>query len=272
MEMQGEGQGARAILATGLSLRGGHGWVYRDVDLDIPQGSVTVVAGETGSGRTSLLLTLGGRMRPTEGTLVTGGHTSGRRIRRVTALGLFDGVNDLDDALSIRDHAHERLRPSVLRRRDGHAADAALTRAGLDVSGLPHADRTLVRHLGRDQRLRLGIALALLDAPEILLVDDIDGGLREDHRTGLMTTLRDLSREGLTVVASATDPPGGADTVITLPSNPAEPQPTPPQDRPSEEGRASAEETRREPPQAPPEAVAEIPAEAAVEAKEEESS
>lgn len=42
-----------------------------------------------------------------------------------------------------------------------------------------------------------------------------------------MSTLRALSRQGLTVVASATEPPHDADTVIPLTSTPAEPPPEP---------------------------------------------
>ncbi|WP_248963495.1 ABC transporter ATP-binding protein [Sphaerisporangium perillae] len=226
--MSGDGIDGVAIRATGLSLKGGHGWVYRDATLDVPVGGLAAIVGEAGSGRTSLLLTLGGRMRPTEGTLSVLGHTARRRVRRVAALGLVQGVNELDDALSVREHLHERLRlrgpewrPALLRSRPRHdprlIAETALARAGLDLAALPEADRTLARHLARDQRVRLGIALALLDEPEVLLVDDLGGGLREDRRAGLVSTLRALSGQGLTVVAVDTEPLERAAPVLSLP-------------------------------------------------------
>ncbi|WP_051751694.1 ATP-binding cassette domain-containing protein [Streptosporangium amethystogenes] len=190
------------VRTAGLSLRGERGWVYRDVGIEAGPGSLTAVAGQAGSGRTSLLLSLAGRMRPGSGTLAVGRYTTPRAIRRIAALGLFDGVNDLDGALSVREHVRERG-PRLPRGRGRRewAADA-LALAGLEPDPL---DRTLVRDLGRERRVRLGIALALLDRPGLLVLDDVDTGLAVDRREELWATLRDLAERGLTVVASCTE-------------------------------------------------------------------
>ncbi|WP_214408549.1 ATP-binding cassette domain-containing protein [Sphaerisporangium fuscum] len=279
--MPGERPETPAILASGLSLKGGHGWVYRDIDLDVAAGSLLALVGESGSGRTSLLLTLAGRMRPTDGTLAVAGQTKLHRIRRLAALGLVDGVNDLDEGLSVREHVHERLRPhrplpyaAVLRarellgrpstgprhggrrHRDDQIAEAVLLDAGLDVSVLSEGDRTLVRYLGRDQRMRLGIALALLDEPELLLVDNLDAGLRDDQRGALLTTLRGLTGRGLTVVVAATEPPAGVDAVVSLvreqdlhphvPETASEPETGRPHDDAAHQAHQTQDDTARE--------------------------
>ncbi|GAA3121867.1 hypothetical protein GCM10017600_16800 [Streptosporangium carneum] len=201
-----------AVHASGLSLKGGHGWVYRDVTLEAGPGSLTAVAGQAGSGRTSLLLTLAGRMKPTGGTLAVGGHHGPGRIRRVAALGLVDGVNDLDGALSVREHLRERVRSPLWNRRQAARATAALTAAGLERSP---GDRTLIRALDREERVRLGVALALLDEPGLLALDDVDAGLGGDRLDGLWATLADLAGQGLTVVASCTE--SGAAATLRLP-------------------------------------------------------
>ncbi|MEV7005801.1 ATP-binding cassette domain-containing protein [Streptosporangium sp. NPDC051022] len=201
-----------AVRASGLSLRGGHGWVYRDVALEAGPGSLTVVAGQAGSGRTGLLLTLAGRMKPTGGALSVGGHVTPRSIRRVAALGLVDGVNDLEDALSVREHLRERVAGPFRNRRRPERAGAALALAGLECSP---DDRTLIRDLGRERRVRLGIALALLDGPGLLVLDNVDTGLGEDRRDALRATLADLAERGLTVVASCT---GSEAATLRLPS------------------------------------------------------
>lgn len=229
------------VQARGLALRGAHGWVYRDVSLRAAPGTLTVVAGEAGSGRTSLLLTLAGRMRPTEGTLSVAGRTTPRAIRRVAALGLFSEVNPFDDALSVREHLHERLRPHGFPwggRRSG-AVPAALGHAGLDPAALPAGDRTPARDLTRDQAVRLGVALALLDAPALLVVDDADTGIPAPKRLELWETLHGLARQGLTVVAACTDAAearGLATTLLSLPTT-APPSATapPPAESPSAE-------------------------------------
>ncbi|MEU9830563.1 ATP-binding cassette domain-containing protein [Streptosporangium sp. NPDC048047] len=207
------------VRATGLSLRGDHGWAYRGATLHAEPGGVTAVTGQAGTGRTSLLLTLAGRMRPTEGTLSVAGHTTPKTIRRIAALGLVDGVNDLEKALSVAEHLHERS-PGLLRRgRQEARAARALELAGLD---LPPDDRTLVRDLGREQRIRLGVALALLDEPGLLVADDIDVGVTADRREAIWGTLSDLAALGLTVVASCVeDAPVPS---VRLPSETAAPE------------------------------------------------
>ncbi|GAT65289.1 multidrug ABC transporter ATPase-like protein [Planomonospora sphaerica] len=196
--------GGVTVHAAGLSLEGGHGPVYRDVGLDAPAGSLTALAGQAGSGRTSLLLTLAGRMRPTSGVLTVAGQSRPRAIRRVAALGLVDGVNDLERSLTVREHVHERSRGLFWNARNRARAAAALERAGLDLSP---DDRTLVRALGREQRVRLGVALALLDGPGLLVLDNVDAGLPGDRRDALWATLEDLAAQGLTVVAACTESP-----------------------------------------------------------------
>ncbi|MER5422331.1 ABC transporter ATP-binding protein [Streptosporangium roseum] len=191
-----------AVHAVGLSLKGEHGWVYRDVGVTAEPGSLTVVTGQAGSGRTSLLLTLAGRMSPTEGTLTVGRYGRPRAIRRVAALGLVDGVNDLEKALTVREHLHERSPGMFWGGRQESRAGTALTLAGLELSP---GDRTLIRDLGREERVRLGIALALLDTPGLLVLDNVDTGLAQDRQEALLATLGELGERGLTVVAACTE-------------------------------------------------------------------
>ncbi|MFF5209465.1 ATP-binding cassette domain-containing protein [Streptosporangium sp. NPDC000396] len=191
-----------AVHAVGLSLKGAHGWVYRDVGVDAGPGSLTAVTGQAGSGRTSLLLTLAGRMKPTEGTLTVAGRSKPRAIGRVAALGLVDGVNDLEKALSVREHLHERARGFFWGKRQAAQAQNALVLAGLDMSS---DDRALIRDLSREQQVRLGIALALLDEPGLLVLDNVDIGLAQDRQDELWATLEDLAGRGLTIIASCTE-------------------------------------------------------------------
>ncbi len=131
-------------------------------------------------------------MRPSGGTLHVDGHALprySRRVRRISALGLMDGVNPLDERLRVREHLSEglllRMRPAAR-----SLADEALAAAGLD--GL---DRTApVRKLSMLERRRLVVALAPLAEPRLLAVDDVDGGLSPEHQTELWRTLKRLAR------------------------------------------------------------------------------
>lgn len=87
--------------------------------IDAGPGALIAVQGPSGSGRTCLLLTLTGRMRPTEGHASVGRMRLPEQmaaVRGISALGPVSGVTDLDPALTVREHIHER---ALLQRRFG---------------------------------------------------------------------------------------------------------------------------------------------------------
>ncbi|MGW5768141.1 ABC transporter ATP-binding protein [Streptomyces longwoodensis] len=235
-----DGSGAGAPGAAGLSLevrglglRGPRGWAYRGVRVTAEPGSLVAVAGPSGSGRTSLLLTLTGRMRPTRGTALVGGLALPRRmaaVRRVSALAHVPGVTDLDPALTVAEHLRERallqrrfgdsvrglLRPRRERARAARQGiDRALDAAGLDPRALPKGSRTAVRDLERVEGLRLSVALALIGRPRLLGVDDADLKLSPDERAEVWELLRSLTQDGTTVVAVCAEAPEDAVVVST---------------------------------------------------------
>jgi ABC-type multidrug transport system ATPase subunit len=185
------------IVARGLSLDG----VFPEVDLEFERG-LAVVAGPAGSGRTSLLLTLTGRMRPSGGTLLVAGHTRPRAIRRAAALALIDGVTDLDRSLTVREHLRERRRGPY---------GEALERAGLAV-----AERTRAGDLDREQHVRLGLALALLDRPLVIAADNVDTGLPADRREAVWDLLAGIAADGPAVLASCVQAPARRDALVEL--------------------------------------------------------
>lgn len=235
-EMRHEAAGV-AVGAAGLGLEGPRGWAFRGVGFDAEPGSLVAVEGPSGSGRTCLLLTLTGRMRPGEGHATVGphrlpGHMSA--VRRISALAHVPGVTDLDPALTVGEHLRER---ALLRRRFGGSVrdslrelvrpraeraagtrrhvDEASAAAGLDLEALPKGARTAVRDLERLQALRLSIALALIGRPRLLGVDDTDLKLPDAERAEVWALLRSVAASGTTVVAVCSEAPEGAVVVST---------------------------------------------------------
>ncbi|MFF9163056.1 ATP-binding cassette domain-containing protein [Streptomyces longwoodensis] len=227
------GAAGLSLEVRGLGLRGPRGWAYRGVRVTAEPGSLVAVAGPSGSGRTSLLLTLTGRMRPTQGTALVGGLPLPRRmaaVRRVSAPAHVPGVTDLDPALTVAEHLRERallqrrfgdsvrglLRPRRERARAARQGiDRALDAAGLDPRALPKGSRTAVRDLERVEGLRLSVALALIGRPRLLGVDDADLKLSPDERAEVWELLRSLTQDGTTVVAVCAEAPEDAVVVST---------------------------------------------------------
>ncbi|WP_328975910.1 ATP-binding cassette domain-containing protein [Streptomyces canus] len=224
-----------AVTAEGFGLEGPRGWAFRGIDLTAEPGALIAVEGPSGSGRTSLLLALTGRMKATEGTATVGGARLPKQlaaVRRFSAPANVAGVTDLDPALTVAEHLRERallqrrfgdsvralLRPREERRSEARLRiDTALTAAGLDRETLPKGARTAVRDLERLEALRLSIALALIGRPRLLAVDDLDLKLSDAERTEAWALLRSLAAAGTTVLAVCSEAPQDAVTVSTRP-------------------------------------------------------
>jgi ABC-type multidrug transport system ATPase subunit len=212
-------EGGAAVAAQALSLRGPRGWVYRGVDLSAAPGSLVALEGPAGSGRTSLLLTLAGRMRPTGGTAAVDGLRLPKQsaaVRRISALGHMPGVNQLDPALTVGEHIRERrlLHAPLLRlpgRRPAPDPAQALEKTGFAIQKLPRGLRTPVRDLDALQVLRLATGLALIGRPRLLCVDDADDRLHTADREAVWRMLHQVARSGVTVLTVTADAAAAAD-------------------------------------------------------------
>lgn len=192
------------VEAYGLGKHGRKGWVYRDADLVVPDGGVGAVVGEPGTGRSSLLLTISGRMRPSAGEVRVAGFRlprRGRRVRRLVSVARIGGAVELEDQLTVRGALTERRSlEGVPAKRAEATFDDSWTLVGLDVD--PY---TLVADLTAVDHARLALALALLTDPVLVVLDDIDAGVRTSEQRELWRRARAVASTGVSVVASTVD-------------------------------------------------------------------
>lgn len=178
--------GADPVLELrGAAVRGKRGTVFGPLDAE-SRGAVTVLLGGRGSGRTSLLLCLGGRMRLSEGSLAVLGETArGRareraqagRIRRASGVAGFEALDALEPAAALGDTLRERLAWASpwYRRIPRMTPERSRELLAPAFGGLPQPDPdALVRELNPADEMLVRIALALIEAPALLLVDDFD--------------------------------------------------------------------------------------------------
>lgn len=203
-----------AITAERVRLSSAKREVYPPLTFQVPAGSMAALHGASGTGKSALLLTLAGRMRSWHGHMSVCGLDAARDARRVrgcVGLGLMSGVNDFTESLTAEQHLAEQ-RVFVPRSRQSGGRDP-LARVGLDAAAaLP------VRALDAEQRVRLGIALALVRDISVLVVDDLDSDLDEVERARVLELLRGLADEGLAVVYACVDEAtaSAADVVIAM--------------------------------------------------------
>ncbi|WP_436775723.1 ATP-binding cassette domain-containing protein [Yinghuangia sp. YIM S09857] len=208
------------IVAEGVAVRGPAGIVVRDIALDARPGSVSVLVGPGGSGRTALLLALGARFRTSRGTIAVDGTPLPRgaaHARRRIAVARATPVVDIEERLTVGELTAERRTIGGPRVSDESLADA------FDLVDLPYAPHTLAGDLSRVEQLLLLLALAAAEQPGGVLVDDVDSGIAGTDLDRAWHAVRTLAHSGPTVVATATAPPppgaAAADLVVVLPGH-----------------------------------------------------
>ena len=212
------------ITTDGLSLSAARGRVYGPLSFDVAD-PLSVLCGPVGSGRTSLLLTLAGRMKASSGTLTVLGHTlprDARAVQKQTAIAGFKGIDDLESSVTVGQAVRERLAwlaPwwSFVPK----ATDRQVIRACTPVFGetpIPAAS-TVIFDLGEADKFLLRLALAMLSAPDILFVDDIEQLHNATVRRLVWERLAALAAAGTAVVVgAASQEPDLWDTLPIQPS------------------------------------------------------
>ncbi len=194
------------VEAHHLSLVGPEGPVFTDVSMIVRPGRLTVLVGPGGSGRSSLLLALTGRMRGCTGTLDAQGAPvrSGRdlrALRRRTALARISSVVLPEPRLTVAESVVERALVDGVRPAAAEEAFAT-TEHLLDV----HLDRaTLVERLTAYERSALAVALALVRPADLVVVDDLDADLDLRDQRRFADALVRLAAAGPAVLASTTE-------------------------------------------------------------------
>ncbi|WP_018655722.1 ATP-binding cassette domain-containing protein [Actinomadura flavalba] len=199
---------APVLEADLLGVRTRRGWVFSEVSLRAHRGQLVAVAGPGGSGRTSLLLTLAGRMRPSAGALAVDGDDDPAAVRRRVAVARAGGAAAPEPWLRVRQLVAERLRTAPDASRETFE-DAC------EIVGLSAGPATVVESLPAADTTRLALALALLESPAVIVLDDLDSGAGHAARQSLWDAARHAAAHGPVIVAAAADP-GPGDVLVTL--------------------------------------------------------
>ncbi|MFT3660939.1 MAG: ATP-binding cassette domain-containing protein [Gordonia sp. (in: high G+C Gram-positive bacteria)] len=191
--------------AQGLGVNAPWGHVYGPVDLRIRRGGVTVLVGSAGRGRTALLLTLAGRMKPTSGTLTAFGRTGkAQHLFDNAGMAFIDEVDGIRQTIRVRDVATEHLRWNApWYKLVGLAKEDDLERMCRSTFGplsLPSLD-AYVEELPELTGALLHVAMANLRRPPLLVVGGVDKMKRDVSSQKFLERLIDLGRTQTIVTA-----------------------------------------------------------------------
>jgi ABC-2 type transport system ATP-binding protein len=195
--VQGTKNTTPGVLAEGLGKRYDELWALRDLDLDVPAGSVLGLLGHNGAGKTTAIRILTTLALPTTGSASVAGFDVVEHSAEVRArLGLAGQAATVDELLTGR--ANLEL-VGTLYKLGGRAARARADEL-LERFSLADAADRLVRTYSGGMRRRLDLAASLVAAVPVLFLDEPTTGLDPRSRSELWDVLRELVAGGTTLL------------------------------------------------------------------------
>ena len=168
-----------------------------NVSFEVRQGEIFGFLGPNGAGKTTTIGMILGLIYPTAGQVTLLGEqvtpVHNKVLRRV---GTLMGTPSLMQPVSVRQHLSmlARLYPSVTPKRIEEV---------LELVDLRPAANRAARKLSTGMKQRLGLALALLPSPELLILDEPTNGMDPAGMHEIRALLRNLAAQGITIMLSS---------------------------------------------------------------------
>ena len=166
----------------------------RDLELVVPSGAIYGFVGPNGAGKTTTIRLLLNLLKPTSGAI--------RIFDRPLCLDSLGQIGALVESPSLYAHLSGRQNLEITR----ILLDAPRQRIDevLNLVGLSDASDRLVREYSLGMRQRLGLALALINRPKLLILDEPSNGLDPAGILELRQTMKSLSEsESITIFVSS---------------------------------------------------------------------
>ncbi|WP_069988306.1 lantibiotic protection ABC transporter ATP-binding protein [Massilioclostridium coli] len=163
------------------------------VSLNIKRNSVYGLLGPNGAGKSTILKMITGILRPTSGEILFDGHAWSRKD--LLQIGALIETPPLYENLS----AYENLKAKTL----ALGLPESRIYEVLDVVQLQNTGRKKAKNFSLGMKQRLGIALALLAQPKLLILDEPTNGLDPIGIQDLRELIRSFPEQGITVILSS---------------------------------------------------------------------
>ncbi|MGK0184856.1 MAG: ABC-type lipoprotein export system ATPase subunit [Verrucomicrobiales bacterium] len=174
--------------------------VINGLNLEVGSGEFVVIRGPSGCGKTTLLLALGGMLRPSSGKILIGGtdvyalDSRARAAFRASSIGFVFQMFHLIPYLDVLEN--------VLLGISNQSVSGDRQRAEQLIDRLGMSPRRFHRpsELSAGERQRVAIARALINQPKLILADEPTGNLDPDNADEVVGYLADYKADGGTVI------------------------------------------------------------------------
>jgi gallidermin-class lantibiotic protection ABC transporter ATP-binding subunit len=164
-----------------------------NVSLSIEENSIYGLLGPNGAGKSTTLKMLTGMLRPTSGEIIFDGHAWTRRD--LINIGALIEAPPLYENLTAKENL--KVRTIILGLPDSRIDEV------LEIVELKNTGKKRSGQFSMGMKQRLGIALALLNSPKLLILDEPTNGLDPIGIQELRELIRSFPDKGITVILSS---------------------------------------------------------------------
>lgn len=190
--------GSIILEAHDLTKKYRHTVALDHIDLQIERGKIYGFIGQNGAGKTTFLRLVTGLAFPTSGTLALWGKSSPQDLQaQRKRIGCMIETPALFPTMT----AYQNMEIQRIQR---GIPDKVVIEKTLNMVGLEDTGKKNVRNFSLGMRQRLGIAIALLNTPEFLILDEPINGLDPAGIVEVRNLLKSLNKEyGMTILVSS---------------------------------------------------------------------
>lgn len=187
-----------------------------NISFTVKQGELFAFLGTNGAGKSTTISMICTLLPKTSGSIIVDGFDTDKEAAKVRSrLGVVFQTNVLDDLLTVGDNLNTRARFQGLCGDELHCRINELR----DVFGLSDIWKRPFGKLSGGQKRKCEIARAILNRPEILILDEPTTGLDPQTRTAIWKLIRDMqTQQGMTVFLTThyMEEAAAADNVLIL--------------------------------------------------------
>lgn len=175
--------------------------VLFDVDFEVEEGEIVALLGTNGAGKSTLLKAISGLVDPSGGAIIFGGRdVTHLNAVESTKLGIVQmpGGRSVFPTLTVNECL--RLAGWLHRRHDVDHVERATARALEYFPILTDRAETLAGNLSGGEQQMLGLAMAFIAKPNLLMIDELSLGLAPTIVAQLVEIVRAIHEQGTTIV------------------------------------------------------------------------
>lgn len=170
--------------------------VLRDINIVMESGNIYGLIGRNGSGKTVLLKCLIGFMQLSQGRILLDDTIEREKGKFLQNVGFI--VNQIGFLPELSGFKNLKYLASIQGIADKEAIQQAMKQVGLDPD-----NRKKVKHYSVGMKQKLGIAQAIMENPDVLILDEPMNGLDEASVTLIRNLLLDLKQQGKLIILSS---------------------------------------------------------------------